>query len=899
MNIEICTPSSATTKDKGDLLEILCKNMLEVQNYGVENEVSKTGTELDLLCTHNVSHRRVYVECKAYRDKKIDAPIIRQLIGTIPLMEVDEGWLITTSELTKGASGLEDDLKQGRFKHLNTTIYTPKKIINTLIASKFVVPQPEVFFKSKFPTESFGEFMLLITPYGYFWAGVILKSGTPSKVAFLKADTGELIEDEELITKLYQTDTSLNNLEFLKPSMTKEPESSNQESSIEIISVQKGDEWNDYRPARPQDFVGRLKEINSIFELFKKMIDHSTDTRIFSITGNSGLGKSSLIIKLAEKSKNKHNKNKIFLNAVDMRAAKSHQYIYAALLKTLIEAQKKGFGSNTVKLQVTNHTHPLDSVPIQEYLKTVAEKKQIIVLVFDQFEELFSKQELLEIFNHARTLLLDTASIKSNLCIGFAWKTDSTTLADHPAYYLWQSLKEYRVNYKLNPFSESESKAVLNKFEKEINQKIHTDLRHSLIVSSQGYPWLLKKLCIHIQDKITLGTKQDELLENKLDIASLFESDLEELSAQQAKTLKYVASRAPIDMVDTIEACGEQAVTELINHRLIIKSGIMLNIYWDIFKEYLLTKTVPIISLRYLPSSDFYTIWSVSKHLSINPIALSALAEETKFSERTVQNIATDLIIFGVASRENGCFTISRELQESGLSKENILNFFREKFKKHIVTINLKESSQPNFNLLVVIELMKSLYDNNYADKTWRTYALRLCRWLEITGFIHSIQGSSSWYFKDLGAIPDLSIKNSFDRGRTPVFLPRNSPKLVINFYKNNVGKDISKIKKDSSSVKSIEILRNFGLIQDNQILQVGNIERTLVEKSLQEEGVCLAKDISSKFTKKLKRKDLGIKIRDSLCLPWSDVTSESVGKKLGLWVEWLNQVEANDFLNP
>lgn len=52
MNIEICTPNSATTKDKGDLLEKLCKKMLEAQNYLVTEEVRKTGSELDLLCEH-------------------------------------------------------------------------------------------------------------------------------------------------------------------------------------------------------------------------------------------------------------------------------------------------------------------------------------------------------------------------------------------------------------------------------------------------------------------------------------------------------------------------------------------------------------------------------------------------------------------------------------------------------------------------------------------------------------------------------------------------------------------------------------------------------------------------------------------------------------------------------
>ena len=70
MNIEICVPPSSTPKDRGDLLEILSKEMLEIQNYHVEEEVRKDGSELDLLCTHNISKKRIYVECKAFRDKK-------------------------------------------------------------------------------------------------------------------------------------------------------------------------------------------------------------------------------------------------------------------------------------------------------------------------------------------------------------------------------------------------------------------------------------------------------------------------------------------------------------------------------------------------------------------------------------------------------------------------------------------------------------------------------------------------------------------------------------------------------------------------------------------------------------------------------------------------------------
>lgn len=71
----------------------------------------------------------------------------------------------------------------------------------------------------------------------------------------------------------------------------------------------------------------------------------------------------------------------MFLYAIDVRAAKSPDYIYSALLKTLKEAQKKGFGNSKIDLQITNVNHPLESESIAEYLNSLNTSKQLIVLV--------------------------------------------------------------------------------------------------------------------------------------------------------------------------------------------------------------------------------------------------------------------------------------------------------------------------------------------------------------------------------------------------------------------------------------------------------------------------------------------------------------------------------------
>ena len=60
-----------------------------------------------------------------------------------------------------------------------------------------------------------------------------------------------------------------------------------------------------------------------------------------------------------------------------------------------------------------------------------------------------------------------------------------------------------------------------------------------------GYPWLLKKLLVHVAKRLEGSTSQFDLLERELDVQSLFEEDLAGLSPEQIRCLKYVAEHAP------------------------------------------------------------------------------------------------------------------------------------------------------------------------------------------------------------------------------------------------------------------------------------------------------------------------------------------------------------------
>src|SRR5690606_9596655 len=102
------------------------------------------------------------------------------------------------------------------------------------------------------------------------------------------------------------------------------------------------------------------------------------------------------------------------------------------------------------------------------------------------------------------------------------------------------------------------------------------------------------------------------------------------------------------------------------------------------------------------------------------------------FSDGTIQNVGTDLLTFGIALRENSQLSLSDEMISAGNTIESILSLMREKFKKHILTLSLKDlPNGTNITLTFFIDLMKSVYsDNKWADKTWRHYGIRMCKWL-------------------------------------------------------------------------------------------------------------------------------------------------------------------------
>lgn len=779
MKIEVACKEGADTKSKGDLLENLTEKLLQTQSYRVTKEIRTIGAELDLLCKHQINNKEIYVECKAQKGS-VAASVLRQLWGTVEYEEFAEGWIVSTSEFSKDAKAFIEKWKGfDKVKTTRLSFYGPTEIIETLQRASLITAPPVSKAKEFIEdSEVLGDWVLLISEYGNYWCVYTLKGGAPFGVLVYRAENGAHIQKIDILQNLSKLDTPLavfdlevglaNDSESIKSLPKKLPT---------VVEVQVGESWVDYRPARPQDFVGRDQTQKDILD-FIGLAKNNLGTRVFAITGNSGLGKSSLIAKLRDKSRNQFYRNKYFIYAVDIRGASEPSYIMASLLTALREAQKNGFGDK-IEISLTDPSSPFNSPSIKSYIKSLEDTDKVICLVFDQFEELYSKPELYGIFKAARSLMLDVAGNKSNFVLGFAWKTDSTTQQDHPAYHLWHELSDHRKEYKLDVFGSGEIANSLTKFEKEIKQRIPAETRYQITQFCQGYPWLLKKLCINVYESMDRGESADTVLAN-LDVKRLFEADLNVLSQQELACLRLIANKAPADWSEIIEISGPSTLNALVHKRLVVKSGDRLNVYWDIFKDFLVNDKVPIVPFNYIPSTDLSSLLRVCKRLEVEVFTESNLiAELINLKEKTVWNIGADLVMLGLAERRGTAFKISSRLNTN--DEELVLKFLREKFQKHSLKVNIfkKYSGQTISKDLVRKSLKECLPKSKFSEKTWGAYTNRLIKYLMSCGFLS--QTGTDFIVQDSGAVNlDGHEMVRRMRRRSHVFSNSCSPNIVL-----------------------------------------------------------------------------------------------------------------------
>ncbi len=805
--IEVVVSDNVGKTEKGKLLENIGEKILLAMQYDVTKEIRLTGMEVDLLAKHKVSGEEIYVECKAH-SATLSADVLTKIIGNVTVRNVSSGWLITTGPLGKDAKGIMDEWeKKPSEERRKLSIYTRDRVIGLLTTSGNITSDKKLELEKGATYRD--ESILLISNYGQFWLKVETIDGSTiaKSITCYNAKNGIRVTDNSLLTKLKELDTEYQSLEWINF----EGESSQLEGEMyNVVEVSSGDEWADYRPSRPKDFVGRQNLLGDMIDYFDKVIDKSSSTRLLSITAPSGWGKSSFILRLTNEINKKQNKNKYFIYSVDVRAAISSRYVEFAILECFKNAINKGFVSKpSISLTYSNSSVPFEHDSFQEVFRQLNDEKKVIILCFDQFEEIFSKKELINLFENIKNISINVDSIKENIILGFAWKTDVVIPVEHPAYHMWHSLSDRRKSFELTIFSKEEIQKAINIFSKQLNQPVNKILQEYLVDQCQGYPWLLKKFCIHVYKLVASGINQEQIIGQNMNIEYLFQKDLSELTHKEDSCIRKIASDTPADYYKIHEIFGEEIIQELINKRLVLRKGQKLILYWDIFSDYVLNGKIPRILFYYVPQLHFNKYIEIVEYLeNTTNTTIEELSMSLNIADRTAMNILKDLMMFGNIEK-NGVY-IQFKQSKSNEAINKAVDFWQNHILLSMIENNVEHAQK------IAIETLKNDFYNIHAYshvtiKTKDSYFNKILSWLrglqliEINGNL--IELIEQRDFREFRRTKALKLKPSLKKSE---FMGQGTYKKVLEFVDiiQNKSLDVNIIKKYRNEINLLNSLK-------------------------------------------------------------------------------------------
>lgn len=228
---------------------------------------------------------------------------------------------------------------------------------------------------------------------------------------------------------------------------------------------------------------------------------------------------------------------------------------------------------------------------------------------------------------------------------------------------------------------------------------------------------------------------------------------MQKLSQAERICLNLIAQSAPADWFEMLEASGQDVLRALLDRRLVVRSGDRLNLYWDIFREFVLTNKIPSIPLTYLPAyPSLKTTLMMAQQLDSSvPRSYAELSKITNLKENSVANAVRDLIMFGVATGGQSHAKLDERMADS--NPEQVLQKLRHVLKHHALTMSLSKLEEGTWITDAdIIDLLKEINPAaQHRERTWKAYADRMGQWLSATGYI--LPGKGSWKIEDQGDV--------------------------------------------------------------------------------------------------------------------------------------------------
>ena len=898
---------------RGKLFENFMAEIFQKIGYEIDDipNVNYAGMEIDIEGKLIATNNPLYAECKCY-ETAITAPKLRDFYGKYMAKwrknKNCHGLFIALPSINSSAKGFYNEYIRND-SEINFKILEEPKVLDLFLRNRNIIKPEE--FSRLIPIDlgKPGDCVLLYADKAIFWIQYLIPEGGgfPTKVIIFDIN-GNMISEKDTIDYIKRIWPELNDFEILVSEITNHSPIIERLNEIEeVVEVQGSSSCFEYQfPASPAHFVGRNIILSEITKFSENIVKKNISSRSILFEGNSGWGKSSLILAcvfLLQKMGH-------FAIAIDSRSASSSQFI----LRVISYSFKKILNMNN-SIEKSILFEPISgfegAVKNLIALGKELEKQQKIIFIFlDQFENLFYLHETLK---RIRNVFLRILDAQTNVVIGFSWKSDLIGLTNEFPYKMRDAIAQPSKIVKLKTFSSIETDILLNKLATVIKAPLRKDLKFFLSEFSQGYPWLLKKLCAHVKTQIQRQKSIISIANSLLNIEELFLEDIRGLSAPEIDSLKRIARLAPISIQELGEDYKTNIIQSLVNQRLLVKIGSKYDVYWDIFRDYLNTGRVPVQD-NYILRTEVQTILNATKILidSGKKLNSSQFQKKIKVKEKYFYNIIKDMKLLGIVKVYENNVEFDIELPFDNVTFEySIRTHLRERLKRNrlIWQVLYQLEAKGSFEIKDIANILENSCPYISATKnTWKTYARKVAKWIDAAdlALFDSKTGLLSHYNLEDTELRERRL--SIMKGRGGINYPPIQYKPIENValrlydaFLNKKGMDLSGISK-STIYKALSVLESFGFIirKPKSILLLDDLMEFASNK--EERHIIFGKfalkiNSFSKFIeilesnkqKKLNNIELSKLIKDELNPNWKDSTAKFYTKVLLDWARSTN----------
>ncbi|UCD88906.1 MAG: restriction endonuclease [Desulfobacterales bacterium] len=728
--------SSSPLRVRKTLFEELITDVLRHDRYRIDRilGISESTMQIDIQGQYIPSGLPFYAECRCY-DRAISAPELQAFYGKYMARwhknKRCHGIFIALPCLDNPAKAFFTEHIQ---ENHNVTgyLYEENDVLESLSAIYGIV-SPDTFQRPISQNIGKpGDHFLLYTEKGIFWAQSIFSHGSsiPDRVALFNIN-GTPLSDQSILDYLTKLYPAFGQLENISIGGVAHPQPGLFHGTDEIVEVSGGSGLFEYHlPASPEGFIGRKALLADFDSFVDDVIHKKTSHRSLLLEAPSGWGKSSLVTACADR-----------LNAlghaaiaVDSRTASSAKFIVRVFDHALRKLEHPD--SPFKKAYSTKGLQGFDAsvAAIQNMGKRLEPHHRLMVIFFDQFENIFFIPDLLQ---GVRDLFLNVCSAQTNVVLCFSWNTGLFGPASGPSTDVHHLISETSKHITLNPFSQDDIIELFDMLGDELDKTIDKNLQSSLAKLSQGYPWLLKRLFAHAKARIQAGDLTSDGLTRIPDVEDLFNEDLEGLTVQEKDALFYIAKSAPVSIFEVDKSFEHQVVQNLMTRKLVIKIGGVCDVYSDIFRNYLIIGALPLVE-NYLFRTQVTDVLNAVKILEEKGGSLNRSTFSTKMGlpEKSLAEITKEMNVLGLTKTFNGNITLQiKKTRPSGEIETAFQYHLKDRLRNNrpVQLILSKVKKQKTLTLGEVSEVLETSSPHISATKAaWAKYARTLARWVDI-----------------------------------------------------------------------------------------------------------------------------------------------------------------------